>query len=214
MILLKFKIIKNDDFNLKIEFQGFPLVYVNALRRFAMIEVPVMAIDDVVIIENSSALYDELISHRLGLVPLKTDLDSFVLPELCNCESALGCVNCRVLLVLDVEAEDKPLTVYSGDLVSDGDIVKPTSINIPILKLGPKQKIKLEAYAKLGQGKTHAKWIPTCASVITEIDEDQYELTIESVGSLTSKEIFSRTITILEEKLKTFKSEIKELKIK
>jgi DNA-directed RNA polymerase subunit D len=179
-----------------------------------MIEVPVMAIDDVVIIENSSALYDELISHRLGLVPLKTDLDLFVLPELCKCESSLGCVNCRVLLVLDVEAEDKPLTVYSGDLVSDGDIVKPTSINIPILKLGPKQKIKLEAYAKLGQGKTHAKWIPTCASVLTEIDEDKYELTIESVGSLKSKEIFSRTITILEEKLKTFKSEIKELKIK
>lgn len=213
---MKFKIIKNEDLNLKVEFEGFPLVYVNALRRFAMNEVPVMAIDDVVVIENTSALYDELISHRLGLVPLKTDLESFVLPELCKCESDLGCVNCRVLLVLDIEAEDKPLTVYSGDLVSDGEIVKPTSINIPILKLGPKQKIKLEAYAKLGQGKNHAKWIPTCASVLTEVDKDKdkYELTIESVGSLTSKEIFSRCITILEEKLKTFKSEIKELKIK
>ena len=52
MELLKFKIIKNEDLNLKVEFEGFPLVYVNALRRFAMNEVPVMAIDDVVVIEK------------------------------------------------------------------------------------------------------------------------------------------------------------------
>ena len=44
----------------------------NAIRR-SVLEIPVLAIDEVEIIKNDSALYDEVIAHRLGLVPIKTD---------------------------------------------------------------------------------------------------------------------------------------------
>jgi DNA-directed RNA polymerase subunit D len=119
-----------------------------------------MAIDEIVIVENSSMLMDETIAHRLGLVPLKTDLDTYNLPDECPCKSEFGCNLCRVTLALDVEAKEGGRTVYSGDLVSENPNVSPVSDKIPILKLAKEQKIKLEAYARLGRGAVHAKWQP------------------------------------------------------
>ena len=60
-------------------------------------EIPVMAIDEVIILKNDSPLYDEIIAHRLGLIPLKTDLESYKLPEECECEG-YGCSLCQVSL--------------------------------------------------------------------------------------------------------------------
>ena len=62
--------------------------YVNAIRRISINEVPTLAIDDVVILENSSVMHDgKTLAHRLGLIPLRTDLDRFVLPHDCDCKS-------------------------------------------------------------------------------------------------------------------------------
>ena len=137
--------------------------YANALRRTMLAEVPAMAIEDVIMIENTSVLYDETIAHRLGLIPLKTDLDAYVLPEDCDCKSELGCSKCRASFTLDIEASDETLMVYSSQLKSESDVT-PVSGNIPIVKLGAKQKLRLEAYARLGRGIEHAKWQPVSAS--------------------------------------------------
>jgi len=142
--------------------QGVNHAYANALRRAVMAEVPSMAIDDVIIIENTSVLYDEVIAHRVGLIPLKTDLDTFVPPEECDCKSELGCSKCRASFTLEAEAVEEPVMVYSSELKSDSDVV-PVSGNIPIVKLGPSQRLKLELYAKLGRGLEHAKWQPVAA---------------------------------------------------
>ena len=102
-------------------------------------------------------MHDEAIAHRLGLVPLLTNLSRFVMPHECDCKSTLGCSKCRVLLVLDSEANEKTKVVTSGELVSEDEHIKPVSKDIPIITLAPGQKLKFEAYARLGIGRESCK---------------------------------------------------------
>lgn len=161
---MKITILEHDKNYLRFVLSGASASFANAIRRIIMAEVPTMAIDDVMMFENTSAMFDEMITHRLGLVPLTTDLDTYLLPEECDCKSEFGCNNCRVTFTLDVEADAESKMVYSGDLISENADVSPVIKKIPIVKLAPNQRLKLEAYAKLGKGLEHAKWQPVSRS--------------------------------------------------
>ncbi len=128
--------------------------FVNSLRRMMLSEVPTLAIDDVNIYDNTSVLFDEQIALRLGLIPLKTDLKSYNLPEECSCNGE-GCTMCQLSLTLSVEG---PKMVYSGDIISSDPNVYPADPKIPIIELKEGQKLFLEAIAILGLGKNYAKW--------------------------------------------------------
>ena len=161
--VMKVQILEKNGDSMRFVVDGITASLANTLRRIILTEVPCMAIDDIMIIENDSVLHDEILALRLGLIPLKTDLDSYNLPEECSCHSELGCQLCRAVLVLDVEAKKDGRTVYSKDLVPEDPNIAPVSGEIPIVKLAPGQRIRLEAYAKLGKGKEHAKWQPVSA---------------------------------------------------
>lgn len=210
------EVLEKSEERVKVHLKGVSRAYANAIRRIVLSEVPCMAIDEIVILENSSIMYDELLAHRLGLVPLKTDLSRYVLPEDCDCENPLGCPKCRVLLVLDAESKEGVKDVVSGDLRSEDESTIPISPDIPIVKLAAGQKIKLEAYARLGKGKEHAKWQPASVSVLKPTSEedtgDDYTLEIESVGSLSASEIFVKAVEILNEKLQKFNEKSRSLK--
>jgi len=154
------EILEKNDTNMRLIIRDVDAPFVNALRRIILSEVPCMAIDEVVVLENSSMLHDEVLAHRLGLLPIKTDLNAYNLPEECPCKSEFGCNLCRVSLTLDAESVETTKTVYSGSLTSENPEIVPVSTNVLLVKLAPGQKIKLEAYAKLGKGKEHAKWQP------------------------------------------------------
>lgn len=130
--------------------------FVNSLRRNIIHEVPTMAIEDVEIRNNSSILYDEIIAHRLGLIPLKTDLKSYDVPEECSCEGA-GCAKCTLKLTLKAKG---PGVITAKDLQSKDPKVVPLHPGIPIVKLLKGQVLELEATAILGRGKDHMKWSP------------------------------------------------------
>jgi DNA-directed RNA polymerase subunit D len=161
---------KTDEF-MRFIVSGVSVPFVNALRRTMLTEVPAMAIDELVILENSSILNDEILAHRMGLIPLKTDLDSYNLPEECKCESEFGCNLCRVNFTMETETDDRTVTVYSADLKSENPDIIPISDKIPIAKLAPEQKIKFEAYARLGKGKKHAKWQPVSVCTYMHLPE-------------------------------------------
>ena len=198
---------------MSVKLKGVALQYANALRRICLNGVPVFAIDTVDMIENSSVMSDEGISHRLGLIPLKTDLKRFSEPHLCSCKSQAGCSNCRVMLVIDSGNTDTTRTVTSSELSSEDQTVKPVSDKIPIVQLAPGQKIKLEAYAILGRGSTHAKWNSANVAVLTHTDkEGEYVLTVETTGALSPEQIITAGVDELAQRLEEFKEVITELK--
>ncbi len=151
--------------------KGVDIAFANALRRTMIMDVPSMVIDDIFVFENSSAIIDESLAHRIGFVPLKTDLENYVLPSDCDCESELGCEKCRVVLTLDVETETDTRTVYSGDFISENPAVIPASPTIPLTKIAPGQAVRLEAYARLGTGREHSKWQPVSESIYQNLAE-------------------------------------------
>ncbi len=130
--------------------------FVNAIRRAIMENVPTMAIEDVEIRKNGSVLYDEVIAHRLGLLPLTTDLGSYNLPSQCKCNGE-GCASCQVKLMLEAEG---PGIITASEIKSKDPKVKPVFAETPIVKLLKGQKVEIEATAMLGTGKAHAKWSP------------------------------------------------------
>ncbi|RLI47810.1 DNA-directed RNA polymerase subunit D [Candidatus Bathyarchaeota archaeon] len=175
---MEVRILENEDNCLKFLINGISIPIANALRRIMIAEVPSMTIDDVIVIENSSPMNDEILALRLGLIPLKTDLDSYFLPEECTCQSELGCNQCSVTLTLEAKAEESIRTVYSKELNSTNPDITPANSGIPILKLGYGQSVRLECYARLGKGKVHTKWQPVSACTykyasVIDINQDK-----------------------------------------
>jgi DNA-directed RNA polymerase subunit D len=117
-------------------------------------------------------------------------------------------------LVLDAESQDKTKVITSADLVSEDEVVRPVNNEIPIVALAPGQKIKFEAYARLGTGKSHAKWQPTSVAVVKDgKGEDDSILVIESNGALTPEEIVLEAAKILGSKIKEFDGAIQSLSL-
>jgi len=129
--------------------------YVNTLRRVMMNEVPTMAIEVCAITKNDSILYDEVLTHRLGLIPLTTDLASYVLPTAEETASGEYLAQSSVKLTLEAKG---PCIVYAKDLKSKDSKVKPVFPEMPIVKLLENQEIVIEATAVMGVGRVHAKW--------------------------------------------------------
>ena len=153
---MKIEILEENEFKVRFILRDAPIAFANSFRRAMKSLVPTMAVDYVDFYMNTSFLYDEIIAHRIGLIPIKTDLERFNLPEKCSCGGE-GCPNCQVSFRLNVEG---PKVVYSGDLVSDDPEIWPVFDNIPIIELYEGQQLMIEAVARLGTGKEHAKYQP------------------------------------------------------
>ena len=129
----------------------------NSIRRYIN-QVPVLAVDEIEISKNDSALYDETVAHRIGLIPLKMSGDAAKKPG---------------KLKLDVKKEGM---VYSGELKGSPAVVYK---NIPITLLNNNQELQLVATVKAGKGSEHSKFSPglmfyrNVAKII--IDKEFYE---------------------------------------
>ncbi len=177
---------------MKILIEGAEAYQVNALRRAIMADVPKMAISKVMftlgvnqdnnrgeIYESVNALPDEVIAHRLAMVPIPTAIDEgMAFPDECeNCmdlaEDDKGCPSCQVLYTLNVQGpssdSDEPYRVVrAGDLTNVSDPafdISEEMQSIPITYLAQGQFLEFIAFATLGRGRDHAKW--SAASAVT-----------------------------------------------
>ena len=191
--------------------------FVNAIRRVLLAEVPKLAIDEVKIYENSSLLYDEQLALRLALIPLKCGEVG---------EGERKGEESSVTLSLRAESPERvgERTVYSKELVSSepGVGVSPALENIPIVKListqreisgikttVARQKISVDAVARLGRGREHAKWQPvTACGYKPDADENAVVLSVEGDGSLSVDEMVTEAARIMREKCERLVEEL------
>lgn len=209
----------------------------NAIRR-SVGEVPTLAIDEVEIYKNDSALYDEVLAHRIGLVPLVTEKSM----------SSKTKVDLKL-------TKTGPCTVYSGDLKGNADVVYK---DIPLTILGEDQKVELIGTAILGKGIEHAKYVPGLCfyrhvleikstpeidklvqkskglikaeksgskwicdlpeSVVDDImkiekdavkDTPELVFVVESYGNMPAKDIFTKAVVALSDNLDEFEKAVK-----
>ena len=200
---MSLSIISQSEQKVSVKLKGIPIQYANALRRICLNGVPIYAIDTVDFLSNSSVMADEGISHRLGLIPLKTELSDVQQ----NNESD------KIMFTLDSGETENTRTVLSGELKSQDNTVKPISDNIPIVTLAPGQRLKIEAYARLGRGTEHAKWNSANVATLTDSDNDgERILTVETTGSLEPQHIILSSVEELSRRLDEFKNFLPDLK--
>ncbi len=165
---MKVDILKLEDGYAELILEDVDPNFANALRRTLVTSVPKMAIEDVEFhlgpirgeegeeSESVTPLFDEVIAHRLGMIPIPTDLELFTYRDECKDCAGEGCPNCTIMYSLNKKG---PCMVYSGDLEPVGDSsLKVVDEKIPIVKLGNGQAMLVYATAILGTGKDHAKW--------------------------------------------------------
>ena len=202
------KVLSREQDTLRFVLSDVSPAFANAVRRIILAEVPVMAIDDVMILENNSVMYDEILAHRLGLIPVTTD-QTYNLPEECTCKSELGCEKCRASLSLEVEATDPVDVVYTSSLKPENPEVKPVSDKIPIIKLAQGQRVKLEAYARLGRGRDHAKWQPASACTYSYDEKLRtFNFLVESTGTLPPEKLVLEAARLISAKTLGFEEEL------
>lgn len=130
-------------------------VFVNTLRRMIMDEVPTMAIEDVEFKKNDSVLYDEVVAHRLGLIPLKTDLKNYSFPD----PTQKGEISAATHVTFTLKTKASGM-IETSKMKSNDPKVVPVYENIPITYLEGEQELEFTALAHLGRGKEHIKWSP------------------------------------------------------
>ena len=145
-----------DDLKLSFELQDSNEAFANTIRRMVIEEVPTLAVEDVEVKDNSSALYDEMLALRLGLTPIKTDLSSYSLPKNQD-EIEERSASCTLQLSLK---SSKKGYVYAESAQSKDPKCTFVFPKMPVAKLVSKQKIDVNMWAVMGQGKDHIKWSP------------------------------------------------------
>ncbi len=217
---MKFHVLEKSDKKITFILEDTDAGFANALRRIMANEIPTMAIENVDFEENSSGLFDEIIAHRLGLVPLRYNRKIYRTKDKCRC-GGKGCSSCEVVLVLE---KTGPAIVKAGDMKSSDDSVQPTDPEIHIVELYENQRLKLEAVAQLGFGKDHAKWqaaVVGYRNPVTGRPEDphgddvkfresEFVFEVESVCGLSASEILEIALDELENRADEFASELKK----
>mmetsp|Transcript_25184 Transcript_25184/g.57337 ORF Transcript_25184/g.57337 Transcript_25184/m.57337 type:complete len:358 (-) Transcript_25184:1010-2083(-) len=161
---------------------GIDAALANAFRRILLSEVPTMAIEKVFILNNTSMIQDEVLAHRLGLIPILADPREFQIRKDDEDANEQNVISFRLKVECSRARPDTGADPdgYVNSRVTSADLhwipqsnqaskfeakpIRPVHEDILIAKLRPGQVIELEAWCEKGIGKTHAKWSPVCTA--------------------------------------------------
>ncbi len=192
---MKIEITDINDKTATFRLSGADAQFANAIRRAAMGSVKTFAINKITLYENTSAMFDEYISHRIGLVPISTPIKGYSEKD-------------EVMFTLDATG---PKTVYSKELESSDASVKVANGNIPIMKLGEEQRLRLDGKAVMGQGLEHSKYQPGLISYEANEDHTSFDFYVETFGQMTPREIINKTFDAIQEEIEDIRKAAKKL---
>ncbi len=179
--MVKIKILKETEEKIQLLLSKTDRSLANALRRSLISDTPKMAIDSVrfqlgtkeqdeEVWETTGPLPDEMVAHRLAMIPIPTIHDKFHFQDECpNCkdlvEADRGCLECQMIYTCVVFGSEEGRWVTAGDLKYLGEEsleIPDRYKTIPITKLLKGQMIEFYATAIMGRGRDHTKWSPVC----------------------------------------------------
>lgn len=173
---LTVRVTRMSDEQAEFDLVGVDASLANALRRTLIAEVPTVAIEHVYVWTNTSIVQDEVLAHRLGLVPLAVDPNRLTYKTDAD-------ANDQNTVVFTLKAEchkggpakdPAERYVYASQLEWDpkGDQAtafadrppRPVCPDIVLAKLAPGQSIEMELHCEKGIGKDHAKFSPVATA--------------------------------------------------
>ncbi|HIH18523.1 TPA: hypothetical protein HA225_00945 [Candidatus Micrarchaeota archaeon] len=173
--------------------KGGSAPFSNLVRRYVVGQLPTFAIDRVTFYENSSAMFDEYLAHRLGQVPLLSDVAR---------------AKDEVVFTLDAEG---PGTIYSKSLKSTDAKIKSALDDIPLLRLLEGQNLRLEAKARQGIGREHGKFQPGLVSY-EMLSPTEFKFKVESFMQIDPRAMLTKSADMIIEKCDEFDEKISSIK--
>ena len=219
-------------YRLDCELKGVPVAFVNALRRIALAELPVVVLTNIELLENTSSLTHEMLRHRLEMMPMNVRPDEVGVIRDTRLELKLG------------STPDAPLEVSTDDFTIFGPrkdvILKDRDLGTPgyFLRLAPNQSLHIKATLGvepkgrsqvcvstfrnhtepetlrvqrglwIDNGKDPREFDSFTYQKFYERDEAGrpywFDLAVESIGVLPAKDILKQSVETLKEKLVEF----------
>lgn len=136
--LPSFKILKDEKDYLEVEVNDTSYRMINELRRIILNEIEWISIDTVEITQNTSIFYDEILSHRIAMIPLICDdITKLIKQGECQCEDT--CLRCSCEFTINVRGRN----VMSDDIEVNVPYIRPLK-GIEIAKLKKWEEINVK----------------------------------------------------------------------
>lgn len=181
---LSIKVIESDDEKIIFDLIGVDASIANSLRRIMLAEVPTIAFETVWMMDNTTVIQDEVLSHRIGMIPIKADASLFEDAPQDPSKQSLDTNTLVFKCHVDFKSQEsgavyrgkdgEPHTVYSRDIKfspvgrqaeqhPEGSIGMVHD-DIIVAKMLKTDRLKFDAYAHKGIGKDHAKYSPVATA--------------------------------------------------
>ena len=208
--------------DLEIDLIGLAPAIANAYRRIMIAEVPTMAIEHCFIRQNTSVLQDEMLAHRLGMVPIRVDPTKFDFKPSSLPPDAASAAH-TVVFDLKVKCEKlhnahqtsgrredlhKDYKIFTHHLkwkpvgsqekkFTGKNVIRPMHKNILLAKLADKQELDLTVHVNKGIGRDHAKFSPVATATYRLMPRIEINEKVTGEAAIRLQNSFSKGVVEL-----------------
>lgn len=165
----------------------------NTFRRIILSEIAIIAIDLVQIIDNDTAMVDEVIVNRLGNIPVAiSDQHSIIRKDLCECQSY--CKKCSFMIQFPGKSFKEKSFLFTNDI--SPYLMK----DIPVIPVLPGQRFSFNLICSKSLGLEHSKWSPGVVCSL-KLKGNILKITLDNTGTIDFSYLLTQTFNLMKERL-------------